>query len=247
MAYGLELRNNNGGIGFNTNNTCFSLAEKRFVTGQLNTRTGPSATGQWYSYVTTITSVGGAPLAFAKPTASGGSVTSRLVSVSGNDYTYEFCTSDTQSGDRPQLQLYIFTEGPGPVAGGGYGLETYDENGNLLFSTSGRRTLKISGYYITAPLNQPSGNPIPAVNLAAGSVPSNYAVATQNLGFRFVSTPTSAFIWNSIVLGFGINSSGQLVYSDTVIPQNILSGFFLLNTYVYGNLYVPIIDTSLYD
>lgn len=233
MAYGLNLYSDAGLLAFSSIYKGYRFLQKITVTGTTNI-------GGRYYWIFNVTSTTGTPIVFIKPTGttSGrpGAIAIALTSVSGSTYTYTVTTQDTSSsGSSGNLYAYAFV--PGSTTGTSYGINSFDSSGATTFSTADRQ-LKIAGYYISIAANT-SGT---SSSLSYGSVPSQYAIAMSTIGFSFQPGSTGGSF--RFMIGGYINSNllqydraGQIGF-DT----NPLSIYIVL-----GNIYVPIIDTSLYD
>lgn len=233
MAYGLNLYSDAGLLAFSSTYKGYRLWQKITVTGTTN------ISGRYY-WIFNVTSTTGTPIVFVKPTGTiagrPGAIAIALTAVSGSTYTYTVATQDTNgAGSAGNFYAYAFV--PGSTTGTSYGINTFDASSVTTFSTADRQ-LKISGYYISVAANT-NGT---SSSLSYGSIPSQYAIAMSTIGFSFQPQSTGGAL--RFMIGGYINSNllqydraGQIGF-DT----NPLSIYIVL-----GNIYVPIIDTTLYD
>jgi hypothetical protein len=235
MAVGLNIFSDTGRLAFSTEYSAYRLLQKYTPSKQQINNGGTI----YQVFRVTVESPSGIPLLFVKST--GGFLYSRVVSYTSSSYTFEIITSDTQSGGATTIDCYAFVQNMQPAMG--YGVNAYRANGQLAFSTKDR-LLKIAGYFRTPAIqtNNPSQS-IPNSLLSAGSVPNSSAVCANTFGFKFL--PVVGFGTLLVVVGARISGS-QLEYGDvTLVAVN--TGGLLQGLQVNGNLYVPIIDCSLYD
>lgn len=237
MAYGLNLYSDAGLLAFSSIYKGYRLLQKITVTG--TTFINPS-----YYWLFSVTSTTGTPIVFVKPTGTrlgrAGAVSISLTSVSGSTYNYAVATQDTAgAGSSGNLYAYVFV--PGSTTGSSYGINTFDASGVATFSTADRQ-LKISGYYISIQFNSNSGSPTGS-SLSYGSVPSQYALAISTIGFQFRPNGTGGSF--GFIVGGYVDNSNVLQYDIAANFTNI--GTFISRYFVLGSIYVPIIDTTLYD
>jgi hypothetical protein len=230
------LYNQIGLVAFSDMHSNMRLLEKRTLT-----RTSFTVNNfTWNAFTTTVTSELGAPLLFAVPTGSG-FITTYLHSISGNNYTFYTLTSDTQSGGATTMTVYIFV--PDMIAAVGYGINVLKEDGTIAFSTTSR-LLKTAGFYLPQQEFITGSTPAATYSLSSGTVPTNYAICSQSQGFQFLPVAgTGSFV---LLHGGRIDSSSGFVRGSTqaVVAQ---TGAISTGTFLNGQLYVPLIDTTLYN
>jgi hypothetical protein len=231
-----NLYNENGLLAFSDLHSNMRLLEKRTLTRTSFTQN----TFTWNAFPTTVTSQLGAPLVFVVPTGSG-FITTYLHSISGNDYTFYTLTSDTQSGGATTMTAYIFV--PDMIAAVGYGINTRKSDGTIAFSTTSR-LLKTAGFYLPQREFLTGTTPAATYGFSSGVVPTNYAICSQSQGFNFAPVPgTGSFVrlWGGRI---DPNSSFVRGSIPAIVAQ---TGGTPVGTFLNGQLYVPIIDTSLYN
>jgi hypothetical protein len=224
---GLLLFNQAGQLAFSANNNCMRFLEKRVV----------NRTDTYYQ--ATITSSVGAPIIFIRPAGSE-FLACYLELQSGNNYTFRAYASGGDSAPAT-LTWYIFVADM--IQATGYGINAYKADGSIAFSTASR-LLKISGYYMPQAESPPGVAASTKFPISSGSVPAQYAVCVQTHGFSYLplSTIGSTFI---LLLGGRIGPT-QLFERGGI---QVIAGIGALRdgTEILGPLYVPLIDTTLYD
>lgn len=233
-----SLFSESGLLAFSDLHNNMRLLEKRILTRNAFTVNGFT----WNAFATTVTSPLGAPLLFAKPTGSG-FITTYLHSISGDSYTFYTITSDTQSGGATTMTAYIFV--PDMIAAVGHGINAYKSDGSIAFSTTSR-LLKTSGHYLPQRETTFSTSPATVYSLSSGVVPANYAICSQSQGFSFLPVGgTGSFV---LLHGGRINgSSGFERGSAQAVVGLLANPAAPVGRFLNGQLYVPIIDASLYD
>lgn len=233
MTFGLNILSSSGDIAFSTENRSYSFSTRLTIFS--------TTIGATQVYRTTISSTFGMPLLFYVPTSPGiGYSGANITSVSGSDYTFSIYTSDTQTPSITPLQVYVFL--PQSTTATGYGLNVYDNSGNVTFST-GTRTLKIQAYYITQTSNvYPTP---PSLSLTFGSIPSQYAICSASFGgqAQAISPGIGTRLW---MMGARITTGGVMEFGRVLIAGGVSNPLFNY-TFMVGRQYVPIIDKSLYD
>jgi len=182
---------------------------------------------------------------FVKPTGTSaghtGALTITQTNVSGNVYSFTVVTQDTalvmSSGP---VSVYVFV--PGAASSSSYGINAFDAAGVCTFSTNDR-LLKIAGYYVTTYHNSTATSPTPAT-LEYGSVPSQYAICLPVLGIRIQTlVPGTSTVRRQ---GAYIDSSNLLQYTQVSVVT-VLTEVVTARQSIVGSIYVPIIDSTLYD
>ena len=102
--------------------------------------------------------------------------------------------------------------------------------------------LKIAAYYITIGVN--SGTSTIPSSLSYGSIPSQYAINGPSIGLKFIAGGGGTVVITG--LGVYIDSSQVLQY-DSVVQIGATGSGPSNPLFVDGSVYVPVIDSSLYD
>lgn len=222
-----RLFNQSGQLAFSSDNNCMRFLEKRTV----------SRISGYYE--TTIASSAGVPLIFIRP--AGGEFTAcHLVSQSGNNYTFRAYASGG-AGAPAALTWYIFVADMIPATG--YGINAYKADGSIAFSTASR-LLKISGFYLPQAENPGSFNDAAKYPLVTGTLPAQYAVCVQTHGFGFL--PNFEFN-NTLVLMLGGRVGPTQLFERGPVQAVAGLGGVRDGSDILGPLYVPVINTVLYD
>lgn len=236
-----SLFNESGLLAFSDLHNNMRLLEKRTLIRVQVTNTLDNLS--WYVFSTTVTSPLGAPIVFVKPTGSG-YITTYINSISGNDYTFHTVTSDTQApSSTATMTAYVFV--PDMISAQGYGVNVYKADGSIAFSTTSR-LLKTSGYYLPQRETTFSTSPAAVYSLSSGVVPANYAICSQSQGFSFLPVGgTGSFV---LLHGGRINGSSDFERGSAQAVVGLLANPAApVGRFLNGQLYVPIIDASLYD
>ena len=238
MTYGLNLYSDAGLLAFSSAYKSYRLLQKLSLTVQTNS--GPSG----YSWRFTVTSTTGNPICFVKPTGTvsghAGAINILQLGISGNDYSFSVITQDTAkvAGSGP-VYVYVFV--PGSTNGTSYGINVFDGSGVNTFSTNDR-LLKIAAYYITIGVN--SGTSTIPSSLSYGSIPSQYAINSPSIGIKFVNTGGGT----TVILGLGTYvDSSQVLQYDAALQIGATGGGPSNPLFIDGSIYIPVIDSSLYD
>lgn len=238
MTYGLNLYSNAGLLAFSSTYKSYRLLQKLTLTTQT-----PFGIGS-YRFEFTVTSPNGSPICFVKPsgTFNGHDTAISIIqtNIIGNVYYFAAMTQNTvRTVSSGPVYVYVFVPGASPSTA--YGINVFNGLGEITFNTSDR-LLKISGYYITIQtFDEVTPSPTPS-SLSYGTIPAQYAISAPNIGIRY-QTATSFFL--IILLGSFVDSSNLLQYG----PMGLVGQAPGTNNAqsVIGSIYVPVIDTSLYD
>jgi hypothetical protein len=169
------------------------------------------------------------------------------------------CTCNGGSTTTTQWEVYVFEEINGAV-GSGYGMRAYDSSGNVTFD-SNQKILKLAGVARTPYMTSSAYNPLPTIDLEAGTVPTNHAFFCVSMGkYERMGDNPSAFYRQKSVQRQAIHvkrkSSTQLLCDGTGIydafytndpnspefqegPSTVIGGS-------PGNAQILIIDTDNY-
>lgn len=225
MTYGVNIFSNNGKLAYSSQYAAYQFLQKISV-----------ATNAQGVATTTVTSRN-APLVFIEKYSTGFPCV-LYITQSGTTWTIAFSGGIASSHT---ATAYIFTV-PSTPASSQYGINIFDNSGNVLF-TNKDRTLKINGYHNTTTFNGNSSNMPKIETLTSGTIPASWAVNCPNLGW-FTST-VGGTIKPVSAIGASSNSSTQVSFSNGC---NIYTGIAPVDDFfIRGNLYFMFIDTSLYQ
>jgi hypothetical protein len=246
MSYGINILNDAGQICFSTDYSCFSLEGKYTVNRTVANGEFPSVmTANYCQLVITATSC---PLVFVKPNTSTDSV--RVISCVDNGngtWTVKFTAVSIQSGNYgggsnlTTLTAYVFTKDN--VAETGYGINVYDANSNVTFSTK-RRTLKPSAKLITNHFAATGSTRTYDQAISSGSIPTNWACSTYSTGYLLLGLDPQAGY--GLVMSLGISKASSTTVQIKACVA-IGSYSFVSAIDVLGGSYSIFIDTSIYD
>lgn len=137
--------------------------------------------------------------------------------------------------------IYVFAHSDTVIPTTGYGINTFDANGGLNFSTQ-RKALKITGYVITVPFEDAYTSPgydYPVI----GTLTSNCALHVPSLGIWSPGAPfgNPLMLVGATKLNSTTIRSKRTGYIFAGLPNNV---FAFRNT---GNQYIMAINTDDYD
>ena len=225
MAFGFNLQASNGDIAFSTDYSSMSFVEKY-------TLYSSSAT---YVYNITCPSY---PLVFIQDVENNedwGYCQGYLVDNGNNSYTFTVYATPELT-----ISVYVFSYLNTNVPTTGYGINTFNSDGSLSF-TSTKKILKISGYVVTTPYS--GAEYYRDMLLDYGTLPTNCAIHIPSIGIFAGGTPFVNPVFNVGAKKINSTTIRLLRVRPPLgqIPPNIP---IYRNT---GYQYVMAIDSSLYD
>lgn len=215
MSHGLKLLSSSGRLALSTDNKNYVFLGKYNPATVLMSTYGTPAARQFDVILPTTTPNNIIPFVRS---VSGTTVGIFYIERMSNQQVRIRCLANGGPSTTTNYEVYVFSEivASAPT---GYGMRTFDASGNLTFD-SNQKLLRVVGA-ARCPLI-PSGprNPLPTINLDAGTVPVNHAIFCTSMGkYDRMGDNPSAFYYPKSVQRQGIHvrrlSSTQLLCDGT--------------------------------
>lgn len=211
MAYGIEVRNNNGGVQIDGTYQNLSL----LASGQRQSSAIAVGCGDKLAYIPWNFSVHPEAVLCARPRNGG-----KIYTIFGDPSNSRFVVSFKGSSSYIDYAIYA-TQKSTPVYSTQYGLQVFDASGSVVFD-SRERYLSVLGY---VDLNIPAGLDlgVPSVTTASNPYASSSPYIMQPPGFCESVEVAAGGILEYLETWVGFNSSGRIVVEN--YTQESISGF----------------------